>query len=99
MIERSHVQLPPTLSAPAKNLRLDIRELVGRVIMRLAWFSYDLLLPLGIVAGFFWLQVRIDQNMTGIASTLVTLMSVVFEFGAIIVWSILRAQIHLISHR
>lgn len=46
------------------------------------------LFPLAVVGGFFWFQVQIDAQNTGLLHTLVTIMSVVVELGVIFVWSL-----------
>lgn len=44
--------------------------------------------PFLIIVGFFWLQVQITGQTQGITTTLLTAMSVLFEIGLILVWSL-----------
>jgi hypothetical protein len=46
------------------------------------------LFPFIVVAAFFWLQVQIDAQNTGLIRTLILIMSVLVELGVIFVWSL-----------
>jgi hypothetical protein len=98
-VVRSHVQQPPVLPAAARRPQLHLRATLWHAFKHALWLGYDLLVPLGIIAAFFWLQVQIAQGMRGVAANLVTIMSVLFELGLVLVWNSLRERVHTICHR
>jgi hypothetical protein len=99
-IERTHIQRSLSQPATTQGLRPGlVRGFAWRIFKQLVWLAYDLLLPLGIVAGFFWLQAQIVQTMAGAAAMLATIMSVIFEVGLIMVWYALRDQVHRSCHQ
>lgn len=61
--------------------------LLTRLAHKLGRLMFNLF-PLAVVGGFFWFQVQIDAQNTGLLHTLVTIMSVVVELGVIFVWSL-----------
>jgi hypothetical protein len=61
--------------------------LAGRLTRRLGRLAFDLF-PLAVAAAFFWLQLRIDAQTTGLVNTLAILLTVVVEFGLIFLWSL-----------
>jgi hypothetical protein len=46
------------------------------------------LFPFIVIAAFFWLQVQIDAQNTGLIRTLILIMTVLVELGVIFVWSL-----------
>lgn len=62
-------------------------ELQPSLRTRLARLMFNLF-PLVVVAVFFWLQVQIDVQNTGLLRTLVIIMSVLVELGVIFIWSL-----------
>jgi hypothetical protein len=53
-----------------------------RLSQLIAWMG-----SFGILAGFFWLQVRISQQSDNLAQTLLLIMSAIVEFWLILLWN------------
>lgn len=66
-------------------VRSSLSERIRRAARQLALEAAPLLL----IAGFFWLQVIITNQTSGFQTTVLTVMSVIFEFGLLFVWSLL----------
>ena len=66
------------------NLRLTVAVRVQRAVTRLVFE----LLPLVISVSFFWLQAQIDNQLSGLISTLVIILTVLAEIGLVFVWSL-----------
>ncbi|MBN1429847.1 MAG: hypothetical protein JXB07_15875 [Anaerolineae bacterium] len=58
-----------------------------RLMHQLSRLMFNLF-PLLVVISFFWLQVQIDTQTTGFIHSLVMIMTVLVELGAIFVWSL-----------
>jgi hypothetical protein len=87
---QSHIQQVPVLPVPLQRVRVALDQAARQAIRGIAWLIYNLI-PLGVIAGFFWLQVQIDGRVTEhFVSKLLIIMSVLFELGVIVVWSLLR---------
>jgi hypothetical protein len=94
-VRQSHINQPPVLPAAPQIEHLDLMRLVGSGLKRAVWLTYDFLIPVGIIAGFFWLQIQINHGMDGVAASITTIISVVFELGLMLVWSLLRDHVRL----
>lgn len=65
-------------------LQLPLHARLARALKSLLFNLF----PFIVVAAFFWLQVQIDSQNTGLLRTLVLSMSVLVELGIIFVWSL-----------
>ncbi len=65
--------LYPTL--PQRGVRL-----IGRAVFEV--------IPLVIIVGTFWLQVQLSEQTTGVVNTIALILSVLFEMGLILIWSL-----------
>jgi hypothetical protein len=72
---------------PAQRLSRAQTTPLAFLMRKLSRLMFNLF-PLAVVAAFFWLQVQIDTQNTGLPHMLVTIMTVVVELGLIFVWSL-----------
>ena len=80
--ELSQVTASPVHLLPGLQLPLQTR-----VVRALKSLIFNLF-PLTVIAAFFWLQVQIDAQNTGLIRMLILIMSVLVELGVIFVWSL-----------
>lgn len=57
-----------------------IGHILGRVIFEI--------FPLIVVAGFFWLQIRLEVQLEGVINTIAMILTVLVELGLIFIWSL-----------
>lgn len=80
--EISQVTALPVHLLPGLHLPLHIR--ITRALKTLIFNLF----PLIVVAAFFWLQVQIDAQNTGLIRTLILIITALVELGVIFVWSL-----------
>lgn len=80
-------ELEETTPFPVHQLEGLRPTLAARLLRGLGRLCFEVL-PLVIVAAFFWLQVQIDTQVSGLAGTLVIVLTVLAEIGLIFVWSL-----------
>jgi hypothetical protein len=84
----------------ASTLNVPVYVLSGAYVQaRPYWVNRALclvfrIIPILIVAGFFWIQVQIDKLATGLTHTLVMSVSVLVEFGLVFLWSYLLDRLN-----
>jgi hypothetical protein len=77
-------QLAPSPVRVLVGLQLPLSTRMARALKSLIFNLF----PFIVIAAFFWLQVQIDAQSTGLVRTLAIVMTVLVELGVIFVWSL-----------